>query len=352
MTGYQSLMACLCAAGIALGGLAMPTEARAQSTEADVIAEYRQLYGYSPVAGDLKWKDYLDYGGYSGCAALDCGQSGQEIDTLYGDVQPQDLENYLVYAQRFGYEIEIDTPYLDGRSLTLTCARMPFGMPDHFSVEYDSADQTLVTMLPISALTITTALVASRSKAFTPELGLQKPLSDTLTVCLNEARRAEACAVTPAASPYGALALPGQCERMLTLPLTALKQPGQPDALVFHGLKRSDNSTRPLWLLRVTVANSGEPVAVSDLEFCLGVDEATVTYPIQMGVELLENASTPVLNTALPETVGRELSLWLLFPSVPWEPTSQVRLYGSLAKDGTALLSRLSIGCPMESDPS
>ena len=343
MKAMQRRFGAACAAILLMYSL---TTAKAPDAAAqgDVTAEYRQLYGYSQFPNDFQPKGSLDYEGFSGQSALDRGLKDKSVYALYDHVKARQLADYLAYLQRFGYSVENDWSSACGRYIEVDGEYMTLCLPDYFTVEYYEADGVLITILPMSALTATAALASNRARSFQWEMGQTKPLTDLLRIQPTVSYAVSACAITPPTQPYCALALPGQCEAMLAKPLPNETAMGQTFDGVFHGLTDPRNQAAPLYLLRVTILNDGEPLALSDLEFCLGVNDLTVVYPLQMGAELRDQGRSPVLDTALPATVGKEQSLWLLFPAVSAEQGAQYRLYVSMAQKHTPLLERVSFG--------
>ena len=350
MKRMQKVAGVLCGAMLAIGTLA-PAKAQDGVAQNEAIAEFRQLYEYSPFTSDFQPKGSLDYEGFSGQCALDRGLKKTHIYALYGNVKAQNLEDYLLYLERFGYSVENESFSASGRYIEVEGEHMTLCLPEYFMLDYYEAEGHLITNLPMGALSATAALVWNRAQTFRPELWQTKPLTDTLHARVTALYCTPACAITPQTQPYCALALPGQSEGMLNKPLPNETATGQTFAGVFHGQTDSRNQTAPLCLVRVTILNAGEPLAMSDLELCLGRNDLTVVYPLQMGTELHDVGQVPTLDTRLPATVGEEQSLWLLFPSVSAEQGAQYRLYVSLAQKHTPLLERVNFGLWMDAQP-
>ena len=313
--------------------LTVPGAMAQSNSDEDLDARYREKYGYVDVEGKHT-ETCLSYLGFSRFLARDAGEADGMLYTLHGSVSEENVADYLVYLQRFGYVVTLDATQNGTRSIELRNNDTPKYLPKVYRIDYSAADQAILTVEPLSCNRAYMEYTDQEAQDFACDIGNEKE-----SFLANVTMTLSGVMVTPSYAilggneqgPFHPEAATSLMDHLVKRPLQVTQSPSGEPVSVIRAPEEAYWSDQQFWLLRLVIDNQGEDFDLSDLEFCIAADETIVSFPWQMGTAITDGGEWPILNTALPETMLGHHVIWLAFPSLGRASEYTLKLYVSNA---------------------
>ena len=325
-----------------LSGWTLPTD---QPKRDEFCAKYQERYGYEDTDTGLYQPTYLNYVGFTRYIARDGGVADGMQYTLHGSVSAQNLEDYIAYLGRFGYDVAFDASQNGVRLLELRNIDTPDYLPVSYRIYYDIQDQSIVTVDSIASEAAFEKKALESRSHFREELNQPKTLASGVTVTLLGAAEAASYEMDNIDAPTCDDTFPSLAERSILMPLpTKILADQTAVGVITPPEDANHQEPDPYWLLHVRLDTAGTSLKLDDLEFCLATDDVIVAFPLQSGASLEQDGNVPLLRMNMPARVQGVQELWLAFSGLSSEPNCQVRLYASYAADREPLMERVSFG--------
>ena len=307
------------------------------------LARYQQHFGY--VYDERRYlPPYLDYIGFAQYIGLDGGVKDEYEYTLYSSCTPAMVADYLIYLARFGYDVVADDTADGYRTLTLESSTANTLLTARFQVFYCAQDEVILFAYPLSGEATYEAWAKQREVVFTPEIFVPKTLTSDVFVQLAGVLCVQEYAIPLTDVPYCALTMQSLLDYELDWPVEQRTLSADEQVTIMHGQTGRDGGVERLHLLKVIIDNRGEPIPLTQLEFCIVAEDYIVAYPLQIGTTLTDRVGLPLLENTPPQTITGKQTLWLAFPSVSRAANDQIRLCISFTKDRQPLTQRLNFG--------
>ena len=305
-------------------------------------SRYESLYGYRHENPDPGVVTYLHYVSFSRYVPWGGGVDGTNDYFFCLGISNQELDEYLAYLWRFGYDIERDATEGGVRRVTLRNPNAPSYLPETLRCDLYLPSEDLIIIDTLA----TEQAYAEAEKALPAqaedEIGKPVAIAGDATLTLDSFRALHRFAVTNNDQPIDPRAPITLLADSTQFPIfTRTLTSGQVVSVI-----KSDTDTEfneRFILLSLTLDYAGGSLSTDDLDFMLESD-GTVISPVAVATGLTREGSLFVLDTARSKPLTGKQPFYLAFPVDDLIYRKPLRLHVSLAADRLPLWERPSIG--------